>query len=506
MLDAGDSVPRPNVTASLYTLRTCEDQQWHLLLGSDLEALRGEQDDSPKLRVPGLARLFAGFSEEYRLTSEHFRAVGALAPGGLSNAWGAGVASFDARDLGGSPIPLSELQVSYRHVAARIGISGSADDDLGEFFGCDLPLQPPVALDSLTRRLYDRYKQKPRPSVRGEQVRLGIARNAVLSRPHAGRFGCNHCALCLYGCSRRAIYNAAFDLDALRARPGFVYQPDVFVENVVPADTGYRLNCRGRSNGQRFSFEAKRVILACGAIGTAKLVLQALRVFDHPVRLHSQPAVAFALWFPSQLGRATPQESFGLAQLSFMVEDLGETGEYVSGNIFSAALLPLREFVQRAPLSRLTARRALRLMAPSMLVANCFLSGALSDHQLTVRVDGTVHLRGAYRPEVRSRLVGLRTRLSRFFRRCGGIVVPGSFTLLSPGADIHYTGTVPHSLSPKRFQCHANGEVAGLPGVYVVDGAALGRLPAKPHTFTIMANADRISRKLAERWHAENLD
>ena len=36
-------------------------------------------------------------------------------------------------------------------------------------------------------------------------------------------------------------------------------------------------------------------------------------------------------------------------------------------------------------------------------------------------------------------------------------------------------------------------------GLYVVDGAALTRLPAKAHTLTIMANADRIARKLAQQ-------
>jgi choline dehydrogenase-like flavoprotein len=39
--------------------------------------------------------------------------------------------------------------------------------------------------------------------------------------------------------------------------------------------------------------------------------------------------------------------------------------------------------------------------------------------------------------------------------------------------------------------------VAGLPGVHVVDGAALSDLPARHCTLTIMANADRIARLLA---------
>jgi hypothetical protein len=47
--------------------------------------------------------------------------------------------------------------------------------------------------------------------------------------------------------------------------------------------------------------------------------------------------------------------------------------------------------------------------------------------------------------------------------------------------------------------CRRTMRSAAAPGLYVVDGAALTRLPAKAHTLTIMANADRIARKLAQQ-------
>jgi hypothetical protein len=42
-----------------------------------------------------------------------------------------------------------------------------------------------------------------------------------------------------------------------------------------------------------------------------------------------------------------------------------------------------------------------------------------------------------------------------------------------------------------------DGQIAGLPGIYAVDGASLPLLPAKAHTLTVMANADRIARGLS---------
>ena len=42
-----------------------------------------------------------------------------------------------------------------------------------------------------------------------------------------------------------------------------------------------------------------------------------------------------------------------------------------------------------------------------------------------------------------------------------------------------------------------DGELAGLAGVHIVDGACLSTQTEKSHTLTIMANADRIGRILA---------
>jgi len=58
---------------------------------------------------------------------------------------------------------------------------------------------------------------------------------------------------------------------------------------------------------------------------------------------------------------------------------------------------------------------------------------------------------------------------------------------------MHYAGTVPMRADPEGHQATHEGEVRGLPGVFVVDGSALPSLPAKAHTLTIMANADRIA-------------
>jgi choline dehydrogenase-like flavoprotein len=51
--------------------------------------------------------------------------------------------------------------------------------------------------------------------------------------------------------------------------------------------------------------------------------------------------------------------------------------------------------------------------------------------------------------------------------------------------------------SPSRYETNPAGLLHGTKSIYIVDGAALSRLPAKNLSFTTMANALRIGRAVA---------
>ena len=70
---------------------------------------------------------------------------------------------------------------------------------------------------------------------------------------------------------------------------------------------------------------------------------------------------------------------------------------------------------------------------------------------------------------------------------------------MTPGEDVHYASTMPMKKSPNIMETDTNGLLGGHGKVYVVDGSVLSELPAKSHTFTIMANADRIGEHIVDR-------
>src|SRR5262249_18482636 len=86
-------------------------------------------------------------------------------------------------------------------------------------------------------------------------------------------------------------------------------------------------------------------------------------------------------------------------------------------------------------------------------------------------------------------------RLMRMVRRLGcwplRRIDPGH------GASIHYGATLPMSVQDRELTVAPECLLRGTSSVYLVDGSVLPWLPSKPLTFTLMANGDRVGRRLA---------
>lgn len=487
ILDAGTtriSLPPPG---DLLGLRFGDPQQWRWQLGSHGEGLAAPAQASPKLRVPGFRSIFEGYEEANRIVpGGDFHLVGALAAGGLSNAWGCGVARFDSDELGALNADRAALNASYDRVGRRMGLSGASQDALSDYLGLDDISAPALPLDSLHSRLWQ-HRQRT-----GDGLRIGRARVAVLGEAREGRQGCDLSGMCLWGCSRRSTWSAAYEIENLKLDPGVHFDAGNRVDALHPDGAGgWWIEAQTASGPRRY--RADRVLLAAGTLATTRLALGALQNRPDELRLQSNPMAAFLLWLPAMLG--TPRErAFGLAQLSF-VFDPASIGP-IFGNLFSTQGLPVNEFLAHLPLSRRAGLPLLRALMSSCLVGNLFLPGDLSAHRLRLAADGSLRVTSGRDPRQDAALDEARATLSRSFRRAGAWMLPGSFVASAPGADLHYASTLPISAQPSAHECRLDGELAGLPGVHVIDGAALPKLPAKAHTLTIMANADRIARSL----------
>lgn len=496
MIDGDLGISSHLPPASYSEARKADLDQWRWMLGSDFHAMKARAPSSPKFRVPALAGVFSDFLSENRIRTDNFTAIGSLAAGGLSNAWGCGVARFSRHDLAAFPFPADEMLPSYERVTRRIGVSGRSDDDLSDFFGLDDWAQRPIALDGLHTGILARYQART-AKFRRLNIRMGRPRMAALADDLAGRKACDLSSNCLWGCSRDALYNARFDLAVLKKNLNLRHLGGTVADRLVKQGDAWTLHVHDRRSGAAFKVHSRTILLAAGCIASARFVLDYLGLVGKPVRFFSNPTAAFLAWMPRALG-AAQQDGFASSQLAMaFTSDQGEDTAYAG--LFSTQGLPVGEFLDFLPLAKRYGIDVMRHFLASCVVGNVFFPGSLSEHQLTIAEDGSLHVRGQFSPHLDAAFQTVSRSLSKAMWAVGGIVPPGACILSSPGTDVHYAGSLPMKARPEPGQADAFGEIAGMSGVYAIDGASLPSLPTKSHTLTIMANADRIARRVAAR-------
>lgn len=494
MVDGGE---RPDVQLpekDFLSARTGDFEQWKWMIGESYYALQMRDAVSPKLRVPSHAFAFNGFERNNKIEGKNFITVGSLATGGLSNSWGCGVACYSAAEIAAFPFPASELELSYANVSQRMGISGKVDDDMSDYFGLDEYSQLPISMDMLHTHLSIAYS-KQRKKLNSQGFRLGRSRVAALSEDAADRQACNLSGNCLWGCRRHSLYSAADDLPNLRKHKNFSELSGFFVENILRLDGYWCVEGRSSLDKKRKSISAKKIILAAGTLATTRIVLNALN-YKHSVPVLSCPTAAFLLWMPRMLG-AQRRSGFGLGQLSFALALNGDVTAF--GSTFATTGIPISEFVRHVPMGRRYGIDLLRELLSSCVVGNLFLPGYLTAAEAKLGANSSLSISGDYKPDVVALMAEARKKLRKAYWSMEAVLLPGSYTVGRPGGDIHYAGTLPMRKHPVLGQTSQLGEVVGLEGVYVVDGACLPVLSEKSHTLTIMANADRIGRQISKR-------
>jgi choline dehydrogenase-like flavoprotein len=495
MVDGGKhpSVLPPEV--DFLTARANDAGQWKWMVGEDFHALNMHDAVSPKLRAPTLAYVFDGFERENRIAGDNFITIGSLATGGLSNAWGCGVARFSKDEFKAFPLAESEMEASYANVAMRMGISGGTSDDLSGYFGLDEWSQPPLEMDKMHGYLLNRYNlSKDKLAPLG--FKIGRARVAALTEDRIGRKACNLSGNCLWGCSRHSLYSSSDDLPMLRRYENFSLQSGFLVEGLSSKEGSWAIEGKSIADGAYRSISATKIFLAAGTLATTRLVLQSLR-HNEAVPLLSCPTAAFMLWAPRFFGM--PRKSgAGIGQLAFTLPL--HSGVTAFGATFATTGIGTSEFLRRAPLRRRNGIEVFRSLLSSCIVGNLFLPGNLTQARARIRENGTLDVIGKHSDEVGPLMNEAEMKLRKSYLKLGAILLPESFTIGSVGGDIHYAGTLPMRYAPSFGETTSLGEVMSLNGVHIVDGACLPTLPAKSHTFMIMANADRIGREIASRF------
>ncbi|MFQ5697637.1 MAG: GMC oxidoreductase [Myxococcota bacterium] len=503
LLDVGH--PRPDAALSdldLDGLKRSLPDPTRYFLGDRWQSLVLPGEDSEYYGFPPSKDYVFRGVDGFEWRASGFEPLLSFAAGGLAEAWTGGCYPFHDGDLLDFPFDYAALAPHYARVAARIGISGVADDLAGPF-PVHAGLQPPLDLDLHSATLLERYEHHRQVASARLQCRMGRARLATLSRPHAGRAACSYTGRCLWGCPSDALYTPAVTLRECLGHPRFEYLPGRLVSHFRFSQGGriHQVIARRAADGAWESFDVARLVLAAGTLATSRIVLESIRrdsaesvelggLMDN--RQVLMPFVNLRL-----IGRPFESASYQYHQLAIGF-DPGGPAEYVHGLVTTLKSALVHPIVAALPTSIGSGLRLFRDLHAALGLVNINFSDRRREENrlgLELQPGSRARLAIDYSPAA-GEAARVRRATRRFRRLLWQLdcVAPPWMTRMRPmGASVHYAGTLPMTSDPRPLTTDPQCRSRDFPNLWIADGATFPSLPAKNLTFTLMANATRIA-------------
>lgn len=481
-------------------IRRTEPEQYRYLLGDHFEAAAFGRIGAGAQLTPPRRFIVERTAELLPVRSESFAALQSLAFGGLAAGWGLMCGVYAPAEMERASLPAEPMQRAYQVVADRIGICGADDDARPHTIDGLARIQPPPPLDPAPASLASRYRRR-RAAVNALGYVLGRPALALLTQPKDGRSATRLRDMEFYCDDDGAAWRPAGTIGRLAAHADFAYAGGVLATRFEERDGGIVLSALDLRDGTRRTFTCRRLVLAAGVLGTARLVL---RSFDRPMPLPllCNDYTYLPCLVPSQIGRSMPERAQSLTQLAMFHRRAGD--DVAVGTIFSYRSLMLFRLLREMPLGVRDARILMQYLLSGFVIAGFDHPQAASDGKSVARErDGasptgdrlavTYGLTDDERRDHRERERGF----ARALRTLGAWPIRRVHPPL--GSSIHYAGTLPFAAAERPFTLAHDGRLHGTRNVFVADASGFTFLPAKPVTLSLMANAHRVAAGVAAR-------
>ncbi len=500
MLDAGRTdrhyaglLPEQNYLE----IRRTDPEQHRYLLGESFESVLASSSSTGAQLTPPRRHVVADVDRFLPISSPDFFPMESLALGGLGSAWGLGCCVFSEAELRAAGLPVAGMKAAYDIVAARIGISGERDDAQPYTFSYLDGIQPSIPLDPTAAVVYENYARH-RDRMHGDGFYMGRPALALLTESRDGRNATQLRDMDFYSDAERAAWRPWITIETLRKHERFQYAADRFVTRFEEREGEVSVVTLAMGELEERTYRCRRLILASGTLGTARIVLRSQRRPGASLPLLCNPFAYIPCLVPSRAGRSMPERNTGLAQLE-LFHDPGERNEDVAmASIYSYRSLMLFRLLRETPVDLQDARPLMRALTSGLLImAVQYPESRSPGKYLRLQPDGAtptrdrLHVNYELTRDENARVEWREKLYLRAMRRLGAWplrrLYPGH------GSSIHYAGTMPFSDVEKPYTLSSGGRVWGTNKIFVADGSGFAYLPAKGLTLSLMANAHRVA-------------
>jgi hypothetical protein len=503
MLDGGQ---RDKTYAQLIPLkefveiRRTEKAQHRYFLGDEFESAGFGSTATGAQLTPPRRFIVANVDRFLPLESATFAPMESLALGGLGSGWGLGCNVFSDAELRLASLPPPAMRDAYRVVASRVGIS-AADDDARPYTSSFLEdTLPAVPLDPTAAAVYARYGRR-RDSLRAAGFSLGRPALALLTCPREDRCATSLRDMDFYSDAQRAAWRPWIAVEALRSAPNFLYAGNLLITRFEEADGIVDVLALNLETLEECNFRCRRLVLAAGTLGTARIVLRSLPGGEARLPLLCNPYTYVPSVVPARIGRSMPDENSGFAQLQMFHDSDGSHADVALASIYSYRSLMLFRILAEVPANVRDSRVLMSYLTSALLIAGIHHPQGYSEGKsIWLKRSGSsptgdvLHAEFGMTPEERTKCDARERAYMSALRSIGAWAVR---RVRPPhGSSIHYAGTLPFSEREKAYALSPDGRLYGTRSVFVADGSGFTFLPAKGLTLSLMAQAHLVAARL----------
>lgn len=471
--------------------------QHEYFLGRNFEGISfGKIKTGPQLTPP---RHFVSRGTETWLpvVSDNFHPMESLAYGGLGGAWGLACFVYSKPEIKAAGLNEKFLFDAYRVIADRIGISGARDDGLPYCLQGLENIQNAPRLEPALNGIYSCY-QKKRLLLNNDGIFIGRTPLAILTTDLKERKSTGYTDMDFWANHGNSAYRPAITLDNLRKQPNFSYYKDRLAMRFLDQDEGVEITVRRVDETKDEKFYCKKLILAAGALGSARIVLRSLGHIQNKLPILSGGYYYYACFQPRMFGKEAETKKISYSPLSLFYDKDKNGFDITTVMFYTYSSLMLFRLANELPFDFSDTLRLLKLGYPSLVIAGLhhFDKGSPDRYIQLIKDESSptgdklfVH----YELSDSEMLENMEREkvIKRALRRLGCYPVkridPGY------GSSIHYGGTLPFDDAGKPLTLSADGKLNGAQNVYVADGSGFRYMPAKGPTLTLMANAHIVS-------------
>lgn len=392
------------------------------------------------------------FNKTYNLLKiqSNIEIIQSLAKGGLSEQWHGICDFFSNEELIKAGLPVKEIQQEYKEIAKAIKLKFNTNLD----FHC--------------------------------QTLLESAKN--ISQSKGG----------LYQTPIAFPYKTSSEIEEFKKFKNFTYIPNQLVTTVKDNKSHVEIASYSIDKSVRLLTSTKYLILAAGSINTTRILLRSLELYNYKATFLTKAHYITACIHPKVFFKKRILKKIGSGQLVISSKDLLDSLSPFFIQLYRFNPMVIDKVLKHVPMPRFAALPLLSAFAPVLMIADtrfaafetknkyCRLVKEGKEEILEIYFQESIREKQAHENQFKE-IVSQLQSLGLF-----------PFRTVKDYMTSHYAGGVPYQQIPGHISVDINGRLHQAKRVYVADSSTWRALPAKPPTLTIMANAARIGKNVAE--------